>query len=186
MTDIFITYYCFYQTRQSFHSAPGLKNSSSLFEPVTQLYDAPPPEIILSHKAYLAGSEHPTFPTILKYATHDDLEPLTLDNHKVGIRSKFSDVQIEYIAEEINQVLRDQLVSSGAVLFRNLGYYIPDSIAFSKLISNLGERMPYIAGMATRDEMEKSPGVMNASDDPEECTLEPHLEMCYREEMPSK
>ena len=31
--------------------------------------------------------------------------------------------------------------------------------------------MPYIAGMATRDEMEKSPGVMNASDDPEECNL---------------
>ena len=88
--------------------------------------------------------------------------------------------------EEINQVLRDQLVTRGAVLFRNLGYYVPDSIAFSKLISGLGERMPYIAGMATRDEMEKSPGVMNASDDPEECTLEPHLEMCYREEMPSK
>ena len=140
----------------------------------------------MSQKAYLAGSEHPKFPSILKYACHDDLVPLTLDNHKVSIRSKFSDVQIEYIAEEIHQIVRDQLVSSGAVLFRNLGYYIPDSIAFSKLISNLGERMPYIAGMATRDEMEKSPGVMNASDDPEECTLEPHLEMCYREEMPSK
>ena len=106
-----------------------------------------------------------------------------MDNHKVSACSKFADIQIKCIAEAINHVLNDQLVSRGAVLFRNLGYYVPDSIAFSKLISGLGERMPYIAGMATRDEMEKSPGVMNASDDPEECTLEPHLEMCYREDI---
>ena len=169
-----------------FDPATILKNPAVLFGPVTQLHNKEPPEIVLSKKAYLAGSEHPNFPKLLNYANNEDLEPLSLDQHKVEVRSKFSDVQIEYIAEEIDQVLNDQLVSRGAVLFRNLGYYVPDSIAFSKLISGLGERMPYIAGMATRDEMEKSPGVMNASDDPEECTLEPHLEMCYREEMPSK
>ena len=169
-----------------FDPATKLKNPTALFGAVTQLYNKEPPEILLSKKAYLAGSEHPNFPKLLNYATNEDLEPLALNHNKVDVRSKFSDVQIEYIAEEINQVLNDQLVSRGAVLFRNLGYYVPDSIAFSKLISRLGERMPYIAGMATRDEMEKSPGVMNASDDPEECTLEPHLEMCYREEMPSK
>ena len=169
-----------------FDPATRLKSPSALFNPVTQLYDKEPPEIILSQKPYLAGSEHPDFPNVLSYANHDDLETLSLDNNKVSSRSKFTDIQIACIAEEINQVLSEQLVSRGAVLFRNLGYYVPDSIAFSKLISGLGERMPYIAGMATRDEMEKSPGVMNASDDPEECTLEPHLEMCYREEMPSK
>ena len=85
-----------------------------------------------------------------------------------------------------SSTLDERLVKRGAVLFRNLAYHVPDSIAFSKLIAGLGERMPYIAGMATREEMDQSPGVMNASDDPEECTLEPHLEMCYREEMPSK
>ena len=169
-----------------FNPASRTENSSLSFESVSQLYDKELPQIILSRKPYLAGSEHPNFPDILNYANRDDIAPFSLDNHKVSIRSKFSDIQIECIAEEINQVLDDQLVSRGAVLFRNLGYYVPDSIAFSKLISTLGERMPYIAGMATRDEMEKSPGVMNASDDPEECTLEPHLEMCYREVMPSK
>ena len=44
--------------------------------------------------------------------------------------------------------------------------------------------MPYIAGFATRSE--KAPGVMNAADDPDEVTIEPHLEMSYRSEMPRK
>ena len=114
------------------------------------------------------------------------MEAMRLDNDKVSFHSKFSHSQIQHISEEIKHILDERLVKRGAVLFRNLAYHVPDSIAFSKLIAALGERMPYIAGMATREEMDQSPGVMNASDDPEECTLEPHLEMCYREEMPSK
>ena len=40
--------------------------------------------------------------------------------------------------------------------------------------------------LTTRDELEDAPGIMNASDDPDEVTLEPHLEMSYRSVMPSK
>ena len=124
--------------------------------------------------------------TFAKYAEKDDIDALRLNETKVASQSLFSHVQIQSIAEEIKHILDERLVDRGAVLFRNLSHHVPDSISFSKLIAGLGERMPYIAGMATRDEMKNSPGVMNASDDPEECTLEPHLEMCYREEMPSK
>ena len=111
---------------------------------------------------------------------------MRLDNDRVSFHSKFAHSQIQHISDEIKHILDERLVKRGAVLFRNLAHHVPDSIAFSKLIAGLGERMSYIAGMATREEMDQSPGVMNASDDPEECTLEPHLEMCYREEMPSK
>ena len=108
------------------------------------------------------------------------METLALNTNIVTSHS------IDSIAEEIKHILDERLVSRGAILLRNLFDCVPDSSAFSKLIARLGVRMPYIAGMATREEMDNSPGVMNASDDPEECTLEPHLEMCYREEMPSK
>ena len=158
----------------------------TLFDHVERLYDKKPPEILLSKKPYLAGSEHSNFPGILKYAEKDDIDALRLNENKVASQSLFSHVQIQNIADEIKHILDERLVDRGAVLFRNLSHHVPDSISFSKLIAGLGDRMPYIAGMATRDEMKKSPGVMNASDDPEECTLEPHLEMCYREEMPSK
>ena len=158
----------------------------TLFDHVEQLYGKEPPEIILSKQPYLAGSEHSNFPGILNYAEKDDIDALRLNETKIASHSLFSHVQIQSIADEIKHILDERLVDRGAVLFRNLSNHVPDSISFSKLIAGLGERMPYIAGMATRDEMKKSPGVMNASDDPEECTLEPHLEMCYREEMPSK
>ena len=157
-----------------------------MFDHVKELHAQEPPEIVLADKPYLAGSTNSKFPATLKYAKKDDMETLRLDTNALMLQSKFSDIHIQNIANEIKNILDERLIERGAVLFRNLFSHIPDSIAFSKLISGLGERMPYIAGMATRDEMENSPGVMNASDDPEECTLEPHLEMCYREEMPSK
>ena len=158
----------------------------TLFDIAEKIYEKEPPKIILSKKPYLAGSEHVNFPGVLNYAEKDDMDVLRLNESRLRSQSLFSHVQIQHIAEEIKHILDERLVDRGAILFRNLLNYVPDSISFSKLIAGLGERMPYIAGMATRDEMKNSPGVMNASDDPEECTLEPHLEMCYREEMPSK
>ena len=137
------------------------------------------PKIIISNDPYLASSERINFPHTLEYADHNDMDVLTLE-------ASSSNYHVEDIAEEINMILEGRLISSGAILFRNLASVLPDSTAFSKLISHLGERMPYVAGTATRSELENSPGVMNAGDDPEECTLEPHLEMSYQQIMPSK
>ena len=150
----------------------------SLFHRVEDIYARTPPEIVLANKPYLAYSEHANFPRLLKYAEHEDMEVIALD--------KNTSASVEYVAAEIKSMLKEKLVSSGAILIRNLHHVVNDSKTFSKLVADLGERMPYIAGMATRAELDESPGVMNASDDPEECTLEPHLEMCYRQEMPSK
>ena len=157
-----------------------------MFDQVEQLYVNEPPQIVLSNKPYLSGSEHPNFPALLKYAGKDNMDVLKLNHNKINFRSKSSHVQLEHIAEEVKHIVNERLVKQGTILFRNLSYHVPNIFAFSKLLEGLGERMPYTAGMATRNELENCPGVMNASDDPEECTIEPHLEMSYRQEMPGK
>ena len=56
----------------------------TLFDSVEQLYGKEPPEIILSKKPFLAGSEHSSFPSVLHYAEKDHLDALTLNEKKVS------------------------------------------------------------------------------------------------------
>ena len=107
--------------------------------------------------------------------------------------------------EELGLAMRDlvdtQLGDKGAVLVRGLDKVIRGNTEFSQMVELMGEKFAYTAGMATRKEFDDAPGalmwsrtlsrslsfvpgVVAASDDPPEVTMEPHLEMSYNREMP--
>jgi len=125
----------------------------------------------------LAGSEGYNHPEKLEYATDCDC-----DLYRMVDQNK----SVDELSQNILDIVKNNIDSKGAIMFRGLSKVISSNVQFSKMVEQLGEKFSYTAGFATREEFNDAPGVMAAADDPPEVTIEPHLEMSYNKEMPGK
>jgi len=131
----------------------------------------------LGGRPFLVGAEDPGLPRTLLHATSDDVDLWRFNNSKLG-------QTIDSVGAEIKDIVKERLPSAGAMLFRGLSPIVSDSKDFSKLAKKFGQPFDYFGGFAARTEL--APGVMNATLDPPETTIEPHLEKSYSEDMPDK
>jgi len=146
---------------------------SITIEPTTVDYGKTPQPQIFNRK-YLDGSECNEMPSTLPFANSKNLKAFRVKDNQ-NIVDAFQD---------ISQLIDRNLINYGAILIRNLNM---DRQMFADFISGTsGERFNYAGGNAARSEYEDSPGIMNATDDPPEVTIEPHIEMSYCESMPAK
>eukprot|EP00092_Neocalanus_flemingeri_P035910 GFUD01039099.1.p1 GENE.GFUD01039099.1~~GFUD01039099.1.p1 ORF type:complete len:365 (-),score=111.07 GFUD01039099.1:45-1139(-) len=134
-------------------------------------------EILLANRKYLVGSDEDNFPTTMSYASDMDLDVFTLTNEKEDFKD---------LSSNISEIIKGNIDRKGAILFKGLSKFICDNQQFSKVADQLGDKFSYTAGFATREEFGDAPGVMSASDDPPEVSMEPHLEMSYNKSMPGR
>ncbi|XP_077997442.1 dapdiamide synthesis protein DdaC-like [Glandiceps talaboti] len=86
-------------------------------------------------------------------------------------------------AKVARELMEDKLTEFGVILFR--GMPVHGGEGFSEFLLNLGyNTMGYEGGLAVRQKVAK--GVLTASDDLPEVTIQPHNEMAYSEVFPHK
>ncbi|XP_077870278.1 taurine catabolism dioxygenase-like isoform X1 [Saccoglossus kowalevskii] len=107
------------------------------------------------------------------------------DNFPPVYEAKNSD-QVKSVSEwakAAREIVEDKLVDYGVILFR--GMPVEGGEGFSQFLINLGyETMGYEGGLAVRQKV--AAGVLTASDDLPEVTIQPHNEMAYSEDYPKK
>ncbi|XP_002737284.1 dapdiamide synthesis protein DdaC-like [Saccoglossus kowalevskii] len=106
-------------------------------------------------------------------------------NFPAVYEAKYTDTSIPPSdwAKVAKEVIDANLTEYGAILFR--GMPINGGDRFSQFLVDLGyETMGYEGGLAVRQKV--APGVLTASDDLPEVTIQPHNEMGYRKTFPKK
>jgi len=132
------------------------------------------PEPKIANRKYLDGSSFSELPTTLPFANSQILKAF-----KVKDNSELSSV-----FQDISDLLERNLVNYGAILISNFNI---DKHMFADFITSTNRTVfNYAGGNAAREEYDDAPGIMNATDDPAEVTIEPHLEMSYSKTMPAR
>jgi len=139
--------------------------------------------IRLAGREFLAGSECSLCPPSVEMAGEEDLQVFRF-NKSEGTR--LTSESLPPVLDELVELVETEIHKKGAVLIKGLTDLVDNNSLVSRTLQHFGPSFPYTAGNATRAEIEGAPGVMVASDDPPQVTIEPHLEMSYNREMPRR
>lgn len=133
------------------------------------------PEIKIRGRPFLAGSNSLNFPETIPMRSSEFLKAVEFQDNKIPRHN---------IGENVREYLDDCFSEDiSAVCIRNLP--IKNAQDFDELVQHLGQRpMTYCYGSAFRNKVQGL--VYTASDEPPEFSIEPHNEMAYLENFPTK
>ena len=134
----------------------------------------PKPLIKLRNENFLSGTSSLNMPEYIQNFDSPYLKAAKIDKHYSQLKDLGKDIQ-EYLETSINQY--------SALLIKNLPYKTAEDI--SEICNGFTfEQMTYESGTGYRYKLAKN--VYSASEEPENFTIEPHNEMAYLENYPTK
>jgi len=167
--------------RHKLHQIIGLRLHSQFIQEKVDY--AGGEEVQLAGRKFLAGSDCSLCPRTVKMASEEDMQVFRFRSSEgKGLNPE----TLPPVLDQLFDLVDQEIHKKGAVLVKGLSDLVDSNSLVSQTMGHLGPSFPYTAGMATRQEVEGAPGLMVASDDPPQVTMEPHLEMAYNREMPRR